>query len=193
MKCCGVEWLSTTTFGSPKYKNAFMLLLRKYLCSPVAFTILIATLTGCQTDTTGHQANHSITVYAAPDPVPLAQANYTSFKQKLAARKTINVFRAWNAHLYGNGYELYWAARPIGHPERFALMEVYWNYHYVGKPWSTYPGQEPFITNNKWNHDEEYGKTVWLNYFDPQFPKYFANLVHDRSKSFGADGIILDW
>ena len=72
-------------------------------------------------------------------------------------------------------------------------MELYWNYHYVGKPWSTYPGQEPFITNRKWDHADEYGKTVALDYFNPKFPDYFANLTYQRAKKLRSDGLMLDW
>ena len=160
---------------------------------PVASCILITTLTGCQTISAGGQENYPITVSTAPDPVPVVQNSNSAFKRKLANRKTINVFRAWNSKRGNRMYGLYWTARPRSSSTKFALMEIYWNYHYIGKPWSTYPGQEPFITNKKWNHDDEYGKTVWLNYFDPRFPNYFSNLTHQRSKKFGADGLMIDW
>ena len=49
--------------------------------------------------------------WAAPPPPPRKSVN-----EKLKARKTINVFKAWNAHRGLDGYGLYWSGGWTGNP-----------------------------------------------------------------------------
>ncbi|PPR11942.1 MAG: hypothetical protein CFH41_00819 [Alphaproteobacteria bacterium MarineAlpha11_Bin1] len=159
----------------------------------IASYIFIILVTGCEGISASGQESNLIPLFNAPAPAPIIQKNGSATQKKLLFRKTINVFRAWNAQKGRSPYGLYWTARPVSSPTKFSLMEIYWNYHYVGKPWSTYPGQEPFITEKKWSHADEYGKTVWLDYLNSRFPPYFANLTHQRAEKFGSDGLMLDW
>ena len=121
--------------------------------------------------------------------VPTATGAYT---EELAARKTFNIFRAWNGNLSPQKYGLYWTSDNYDLPDKFSLEETYWNYHYVGKSHSNYPGIEQFVRKGvDWGHDAEYGKTLATDYTNPEFHDYYADLVAKRNSD--VDGILLDW
>ena len=144
-------------------------------------------------------------IIEAPEAILKQQKTPTSRIEKvLAKRKTINVFRAWNKEYGTERYGLYWtkAPDPPG-PSNLSLMEVYWNYHLPNVRIAKYPGIEKFLIKKNWDakgHGTggEYGKTIWVDFFHPDFAEYFANLVFKLAKSgtygfFAHDGIILDW
>ena len=122
--------------------------------------------------------------------VPTATGAYTA---ELAARKTFNIFRAWNANLNPQKYGLYWTHDIYDElPGKFSLETPGWNYHYVGKSWNDYPGIEQFVRKGvNWGHDAEYGTTLATDYTNPEFHDYFAELV--ASLNSDVDGILLDW
>ena len=121
--------------------------------------------------------------------VPTATGAYTA---ELTERKTFNIFRAWNANLSPQKYGLYWTSDNYDLPGKFSLEETYWNYHYVGKSHSNYPGIEQFVRKGvNWGHDAEYGKTLATDYTNPEFHDYYADLVAKRNGD--VDGILLDW
>ena len=121
--------------------------------------------------------------------VPTATGAYT---EELTARKTFNIFRAWNANLSPQKYGLYWHSDNDDLPGKFSLEETYWNYHYVGKSWSNYPGIEQFVRKGvNWGHAAEYGTTLATDYTNPEFHDYYADLVAKRNSD--VDGILLDW
>jgi hypothetical protein len=122
--------------------------------------------------------------------VPTATGAYT---EELAARKTFNIFRAWNANLNPQKYGLYWTHDIYDElPGKFSLETPGWNYHYVGKSWNDYPGIEQFVRKGvNWGHDAEYGTTLATDYTNPEFHDYFAELVAILNSD--VDGILLDW
>lgn len=128
------------------------------------------------------------------------QVNFTAtsveengaFAEELSARKTFNIFRAWNSRISPDKYGLYWTANNYDLPGKFSLEETYWNYHYVGKAHSDYPGIQNFIREGvNWGHAAEYGKTLATDYTKPEFHMYYADLVAQRNSD--VDGILLDW
>ena len=137
-------------------------------------------------------------IIEAPEAVLKKQKTPTTRLEKvLANKKTINVFRAWNDDYGTKKYALYWTGTPrVPGPSNLGLKELYWNYHYPNKSSGHYPGLKTFITKKKWgarghSTSGEYGYTVWVNYFHPEFADYFSDLVLKRAHVF--DGIMLDW
>ena len=122
--------------------------------------------------------------------VPTATGAYT---EELTARKTFNIFRAWNANLSPQKYGLYWTHDIYDElPGKFSLETPGWNYHYVGKSWNNYPGIEQFVRKGvNWGHAAEYGTTLATDYTNPEFHDYFAELVAILNSD--VDGILLDW
>jgi len=137
-------------------------------------------------------------IIEAPEAVLKTQKTPTTRLEKvLAKRKTINVFRAWNGDYGTKKYGLYWQGIPREPgPSNLGLREFYWNYHYPDSYRGNYPGLKRFITKKKWaarghSASGEYGKTVWVNYFHPEFADYFSDLILKRTRRF--DGVIFDW
>ena len=139
-------------------------------------------------------------IIEAPEAALKKQKTPTTRLEKvLANRRTVNVFRAWTSHKKSstNKYGLNWSGTPvIPGPSNLSLMEIYWNYHYTNKQDARYLSMKPFITNKNWGargHSTggEYGHTVWVNYFHPEFAEYFSNLV--LKQAYRYDGLILDW
>jgi len=116
-----------------------------------------------------------------------------SLKSKLKKRKTINPFLAWNSGKPINKYGLAWTANVVRSNKTITLNEVYWNYHYVGKPWSYYPGIEEFLTNRNWDHDAEYGKTLATKITDKKFQDFIVDVIKSKVSNSQSNGVILDW
>lgn len=121
-----------------------------------------------------------------------------NINEKLKARKTINAFKAWDSpgtydDVFDNHYGLYWTANVRELPSTITLNEVYWNYHYIGKSWSYYPGIEPYLTKRNWSHDKEYGKTVATKIISPKFQDFIVGAMKAKMQSSQSDGIMLDW
>ena len=119
--------------------------------------------------------------------------------QILSQRKTINPFLAWNYRKAPfNYYGIAWTGgsnQRLFPGNMFEFFESYWNYYYVGKPWSYWKDhtkQKTFLTGINWGHRAEYGVTKAMNIVDPEFPKAFADEVHTVSKN-GFHGVMLDW
>ena len=117
----------------------------------------------------------------------------SSLKSKLKKRKTINPFLAWNSGKPINKYGLAWTANVGRSNKTITLNEVYWNYHYVGKSWSYYPGIEEFLTNRNWNHDAEYGKTLATRITDEKFQDFIVDVIKSKLSTSQSNGVILDW
>ena len=117
----------------------------------------------------------------------------SSLKSKLKKRKTINPFLAWNSGKPINKYGLAWTANVGRSNKTITLNEVYWNYHYVGKSWSYYPGIEEFLTNRNWDHDAEYGKTLATKITDEKFQDFIVEVIKSKVSTSQSNGVILDW
>ena len=160
------------------------------------FSYLLLTFTfvffGCATQSLSPPDSPSLKSYSISF-TPIEFPVLAPFEEELNARKTFNIFRAWNGGKYGSEkYGLYWGGAVLKKTGKFALRETYWNYFYVDKNHSGYPGIEEFVREGvNWKHAGEYGKTYATDYANPKFHKYFADLVEKRN--YGADGIILDW
>ncbi|MDB4085143.1 hypothetical protein N9539_02310 [Amylibacter sp.] len=120
-----------------------------------------------------------------------------TIKEKLEARKTINAFRAWSTRsVEKNKYRLMWDGGTnmrFNSNKSINLYEVYWNYNYVGKPWSYYPGIEKYLTKRNWSHDAEYGKTVANKIIDPNYQDFIVDVMVEKQKRNNTDGIMVDW
>ena len=119
-----------------------------------------------------------------------------SIAQKIKNRKTINAFKAW--HTKGKPQESYGLMWDGGRISKFpgktvTLFEVYWNYNYVGKSFSYYPGIEKYITTKNWNHGAEYGKTLANKIIDPNFQDFIVDVMSEKIKTKKTDGIMVDW
>ena len=117
----------------------------------------------------------------------------SSLKSKLKKRNTINPFLAWNSGKPINKYGLAWTANVGRSNKTITLNEVYWNYHYVGKSWSYYPGIEEFLTNRNWDHDAEYGKTLATKITDEKFQDFIVEVIKSKVSTSQSNGVILDW
>lgn len=114
-------------------------------------------------------------------------------EQKIAQRKTINTFLAWNPDKPQSRYGLAWAKYIKPSKHTITLNEVYWNYHYVGNPWHHYPGIEKFLTDRDWDHDAEYGKTLATKIIDPDYPNFVVSVAKGKLASDRSNGIMFDW
>ena len=63
----------------------------------------------------------------------------------------------------------------------------------MGNPWHYYPVFEEYITNRDWDHATEYGKTLATKIIDPNFHTFIINVMKDKIKKDGSDGLMLDW
>ena len=130
------------------------------------------------------------------NPVEVINDNGVIAK-KLAARRTINVFRAWDTPQSGpsavtsQSYGLYWTVRPMAPKSTITLSQLNWAFNYPRYSYDDYPGIENFIMEEDWIHEEEYGKTLTLKFWDQNFPEYIGNVAAAEAKY--QDGIMLDW
>lgn len=156
-----------------------------------SYLIIAFAAIGCNPDSVATNNKPSTTQYVVEFETakPNAAGAYTS---ELSARNTFNIFRAWNSSISPGKYGLYWTSNNYDLPGKFSLEETYWNYHYVGKSHSNYPGIKQFVRKGvNWGHAAEYGKTLATDYTNPEFHKYYADLVAQRNSD--VDGILLDW
>ena len=131
----------------------------------------------------------------APEIISYARINSGNRIDKvLSNRKTINVFRAWNSWTFKSyNYGLTWGVSlNAQNPWGFSLQEILWAYTYPFKGHYGQVGMDRFMSKRKWGSDswKEYGKTYHVNYTDPEFEDYMANLIKGTSK--GIDGIMFD-
>ena len=115
-----------------------------------------------------------------------------SLDKKLAARKTINVFRAWHLNEGTRGYGLYWSSNASPSKTAITLLTPLWNYYYPNKSYN-YRGVEKFYMNRNWKHDAEYGKTIPLDYRSSEYRDWFEGLVGSQIRNSKANGVMLDW
>jgi hypothetical protein len=159
--------------------------------SRLLYLLLVVALMGCNMNgvaTTNASYTKQYTVEFEETKPNITGA----YSAELTARKTFNIFRAWNSRISPHKYGLYWTSNNFDLPGKFSLEETYWNYHYVGKSHSNYPGIKQFVRNGvNWGHAAEYGKTLATDYTNPEFHKYYADLVATRNSD--VDGILLDW
>ena len=112
----------------------------------------------------------------------------------LKKRKSLKRIPLKTSPIIKSDYGLHWTANVLKNlPSTITLNEVYWNYHYVGKSWSYYPGIEPYLTKRNWDHDKEYGKTVATKIIDPKFQDFIVGVIKAKMQSSQSDGIMLDW
>ena len=117
-----------------------------------------------------------------------------SISEKLAQRKTINPFLAWNRDKQNNKYGLAWSGGISGRKSKtIFLNEIYWNYYYTSNPKTYQTGIEQFLTNRNWDHNAEYGKTLATKIVDPKYQDFLvsASVAYIYKKK--TDGIMLDW
>ena len=115
--------------------------------------------------------------------------------QVLSKRKTINLFRAWNGyHLGSKNYGLAWGGTSATSrtPNTISLREVLWAYTYPDKNYYGQPGTEKFVLKKKWGDKawQEYGRTLNVDYTNPEYLPYVLKLVKDLTKNL--DGVIFD-
>ncbi|WP_459444861.1 hypothetical protein UM181_02470 [Alphaproteobacteria bacterium US3C007] len=127
----------------------------------------------------------------------------------LDQRKTINPFLAWDNKYglttgttkYGDNFEYYGMHWSAGNGDRFRvnnrleLKTPNWNYFYPGKEWNYWSNQEDqmrFVTDQNWDHADEYGATKVMNIAHKDFPNSFASEVRNETKN-GFHGVMLDW
>ena len=131
--------------------------------------------------------------WAAPPPPPRKSVN-----EKLKARKTINVFKAWNAHRGLDGYGLYWSGGWTGNPHadqkknRVSLKEVYWYASYIKLFPGPYPGIKKYLTK-KYFTEMEHGKRLSTKIIDPNFQDFIVNYTVKIVEENQGDGVIFDW
>lgn len=157
----------------------------------LSYLIIAFAIIGCNPDSVATNNKPTTTQYVVEFETakPNAAGAYTS---ELSARNTFNIFRAWNSRISPKKYGLYWTSNNYDLPGKFSLEETYWNYHYVGKSHANYPGIKQFVRKGvNWGHAAEYGKTLATDYTNPEFHKYYADLVAQRNSN--VDGILLDW
>lgn len=157
----------------------------------LSYVILFVVLMGCNMNEVATTKKPTTKQYTVEfeEAVP---ATAGAYNEELKGRKTFNIFRAWNSNISPEKYGLYWTANNYDLPGKFSLEETYWNYHYVGKSHSNYPGIEQFVRKGvNWGHATEYGKTLATDYTNPEFHDYYADLVAKRNND--VDGILLDW
>ena len=120
--------------------------------------------------------------------------------KKLSLRRTINPFLPYNWKIREsskkNGYGLYFSG---GYNfknswDAIQLKELYWVYYYPGQWWSywTNTNQKRFLTDIKFDHDNEYGKTRKQDISNPEFAIEASKEV-EITKNAGFNGIFLDW
>ena len=73
------------------------------------------------------------------------------------------------------------------------LHQLNWNMNYTYTAWDDYQGIENFLTERRWFHEDEYGSTVAVKFWDENYPEYLANLALSHLKRNQAEGIMLDW
>ena len=112
-----------------------------------------------------------------------------SISDKLAQRKTINLFKPWFPEEGTKGYGLYWAVRASPSFDAITLLTPQWNNYHPA--YNNYPGVEEFLMRTDWDQAAEYGKSITLDYSKPNFNKWFVDLVDKQIGSH--DGIMLDW
>ena len=120
--------------------------------------------------------------------------------QILSERKTINPFLAYNwiirQSAARSGYRLYFSGGyNYKHSwDAIQLKELYWVYYYPGQWWSywTNTNQTRFLTDIKFDHNNEYGKTRKQNISHPEFAIEASKEV-EIIKNEGFHGIFLDW
>jgi len=121
-----------------------------------------------------------------------------TLKEKLEARKTINLVVPWNDEKYGlKNVGLYWNASAKKDRKTIMLRNIDWNYHY-GKSWEwKHPNKLKYLTNKdyharKWKK-EKWGSAFALDIFNPNYQDLFVKVATNQIKSNEVDGIMLDW
>ena len=121
-----------------------------------------------------------------------------TLKEKLEARKTINLVVPWNDKKYGlKNVGLYWNASAKKDRKTIMLRNIDWNYHY-GKSWEwKHPNKLKYLTDKdyhakKWKN-QKWGSAFALDIFNPNYQDLFAEVAADQIKSNEVDGIMLDW
>ena len=130
--------------------------------------------------------------WAAPPPPSRKSVN-----EKLKARKTINVFNAWNNSLPVDGYGLRWSKeRSKRHKSidddrfnRIFLLEVHWYANLIKK---ITPGFKKYLTK-KYFVEMEHGKRLATKIIDPNFQVFIVNYIESSTERNQTDGVILDW
>ena len=120
-----------------------------------------------------------------------------SVNEKLKARKTINVFNAWNNSLPVDGYGLRWSKeRSKRHKSidddrfnRIFLLEVHWYANLIKK---ITPGFKKYLTK-KYFVEMEHGKRLATKIIDPNFQVFIVNYIESSMERNQTDGVILDW
>jgi len=128
-----------------------------------------------------------------------------NISEKLRAQNTIKIFKAWlggsefPSSPFEHRYNLFWTVfeRSAGNtqasPALINLHQLNWNMNYTYTSWDDYEGIEKYLTNKRWFHEEEYGDTIAVKFWDKGYPDFLANLaVRDLTRN-QAEGIMLDW
>ena len=123
--------------------------------------------------------------------------NRKSVNEKLWARKTINVFNAWNNSLPVDGYGLRWSKqRSKRHKSidddrfnRIVLLEVHWYANLIKK---ITPGFKKYLTK-KYFTRMEHGKRLSTKIIDPNFQVFIVDYIESSMERTQTDGVILDW
>ena len=90
-------------------------------------TFLTIFLVGCNSLGLIPPENPSLNSYTVVIPDLEKNSVNESFSDELNARKTFNIFRAWNAEISPEKYGLYWTSNNWDLPGKFSLEETYWN------------------------------------------------------------------
>ena len=127
-----------------------------------------------------------------------AKKEYKTIHQKIENRRTINVFRAWdtpdtfgdvNKYYYG----LYWTVNPNAPNYTIKLSQINWNFNYPRFDYDNYEGINNYIIKKQWQHEEEYGETDTVKFWDDKFPEFISNVSLNLVEEYSTDGVILDW
>lgn len=134
---------------------------------------------------------------ACPNTSNLQAKRNSAVNDKLLARRTVNVFRAWDtpssppSDVLAHDYGLYWTVRPKAGPATITLSQINWSFNYPRHAYDDYPGITQFILDKDWKHEEEYGKTLTVEFWNEAFPAFISNVAVQEAED--TDGVMLDW
>lgn len=118
--------------------------------------------------------------------------------KKLAQRRTINVFNAWNKKYGLSDVGLFWTALARGpNNNTILLRSLGWNYHYAGQNWEwSHPRKNQFTIDKNYHGDwtqAKFGTALALDFTNPEFQDIFTDVAAKQIKASQTDGVMLDW
>ena len=166
--------------------------------APITFAL---TLAGCNTTTdTSYEPETQLSDRKVVETVPKDTSNKISprLEAKLAQRKTINVFKAWDSpgtfgDVYEKHYGLYWTVEAKAPSHTLTLNQINWAFNYPRFSYDDYPGVQKFTLNTPWGHDAEYGETYAIDLNRSDYAEYMARIAYASITANKADGVMLDW